>query len=667
MRLAASARVGAGGGYSVAARSIASRVTRRGTPFVDATPTPIGALWIRAGISVTRLFAVPELTATSDADAESPRALARSWTAALLPPAVLANNEDGTRRRAPRRWGPATALRARTVACVFAQLFPASLSTSEARRPGVAAAAKAALRGDLMIRAAGPPPRRTSTRSSFATSPPRRAALALAGGRAARSGRRRGGRRRGDQGADAAALHPRAVEARGRGASGRVREEHGSPSVRGRRRVQDGGGPRAALSPWTGDRPLRVFARRTASWLPRATPGPWASPSPGSARLIDLLGDEALRPSTCRHAIPCCAARRDAAVGAEATRLPLARRGAARAGTRPRSRAPRGGLSRGAVGGRLTARGVHARGGGGGARRSFAPRRRRGGEDRRRRACRGRRGDASPGACAPPPRRSRRRARDSERASTAVDGARARAAAGVPCPRGSDRSMAKAPIGDPGLGARRFARACARRWSARGNSRRRRAPRASAWRLAAARDGVRGRNPDGARRGARGRDRSALVRPRRFGAFEALPGAPFAEPSGGGGGSALAAAAAPDAEDPAFAAAALRILSGLLCDSSSATVQLAASTTRLVLASRAARSAWDKHLSPLERAFLAPLAPADDADPEEAERDALRKSEAAASRDETHSQRAATARTPANTTRGSRSRRPALDPRRRAV
>ena len=115
-----------------------------------------------------------------------------------------------------------------------------------------------------------------------------------------------------------------------------------------------------------------------------------------------------------------------------------------------------------------------------------------------------------------------------------------------------------------------------------------------------------------------------------------LPGAPFAEPSGGGG-SALAAAAAPDAEDPAFAAAALRILSGLLCDSSSATVQLAASTTRLVLASRAARSAWDKHLSPLERAFLAPLAPADDADPEEAERDALRKSEAAASRDETHS------------------------------
>ena len=115
-----------------------------------------------------------------------------------------------------------------------------------------------------------------------------------------------------------------------------------------------------------------------------------------------------------------------------------------------------------------------------------------------------------------------------------------------------------------------------------------------------------------------------------------LPGAPFAEPSGGGG---LRSPPPPrrTPRTPRSPRRRLRILSGLLCDSSSATVQLAASTTRLVLASRAARIGVGQAPLPLERAFLAPLAPADDADPEEAERDALRKSEAAASRDETHS------------------------------
>ena len=67
-------------------------------------------------------------------------------------------------------------------------------------------------------------------------------------------------------------------------------------------------------------------------------------------------------------------------------------------------------------------------------------------------------------------------------------------------------------------------------------------------------------------------------------------------------------AAAADPNDPALAAAVLRRLSYLLCDASHAVADAAAETARLVLAARISRAALTK-LSPLERAYLSPLAP----------------------------------------------------------
>ena len=106
--------------------------------FVARHRRAIGALWIRAGISVTRLFAVPELTATSDADAESPRALARSWTAALLPPG-LANNEDAadaspTRGGKARRRSCARTSRASSRSCSRRRSLPRRRGEGSRRR-----------------------------------------------------------------------------------------------------------------------------------------------------------------------------------------------------------------------------------------------------------------------------------------------------------------------------------------------------------------------------------------------------------------------------------------------------------------------------------------------------------------------------------------------------
>jgi hypothetical protein len=613
--------------------------------FVARHRRAIGALWIRAGISVTRLFAVPELTATSDADAESPRALARSWTAALLPPAVLANNEDAARRVADARGESAEALLRENVACVFAQLFPASLSTSEARRR-VAAAAKAALRGDLMIRAAGSAAASHVDALFFrhlTAAACEMLALAEPGGAESR-GDGRGGRRRGDQGAYAAALHPRGVEARGRGASGRVREEHGSPSVRGRRRVQDGGGEGKVVDV-DGRSAVPVFARgapragrRAPPSPPQASPRrvgrPDRSPRRRGAAPVDVSPRDP-RAAAARRRRGRSAPRRRACWNAS-RRRPLARgdwRGVPGgadglsaealadvlqpvASTLVAAAEARDGRSRRAAD--AAAKALSRVLAGAGA------------------ASQSRRVRAAAAALTPPPR-------DVPRLDAAVE-AHARATRGVPMPERLGAFVAKAPGLPPSL-RRAAIRAGVREALERAREIREGGAAAArdAWRLAALATAS-GDETQMARAG----ELLAAIGPLSFGHDDSvvrsgLPGAPFAEPStrggggGGSGGGALAAAAAPDAEDPAFAAAALRILSGLLCDSSSATVQLAASTTRLVLASRAARSAWDKHLSPLERAFLAPLAPADDADPEEAERDALRKSEAAASRDETHS------------------------------
>ena len=290
--------------------------------FVARHRRAIGALWIRAGISVTRLFAVPELTATSDADAESPRALARSWTAALLPPAVLANNEDAARRVADARGESAEALLRENVACVFAQLFPASLSTSEARRR-VAAAAKAALRGDLMIRAAGSAAASHVDALFFrhlTAAACEMLALAEPGGAESR----------GDGGADddaaiRALTPPHFTPAELKRAGAALPDVFVKNTAR---RASEGGDEsktaagKGKWSMWTGDRPFRCLLAAHRELDDARHPRHLRRALAGLGVLIDLLGDEALRPSTCRHAIHVLLPRvGDAAVGAEATRL----------------------------------------------------------------------------------------------------------------------------------------------------------------------------------------------------------------------------------------------------------------------------------------------------------------------------------------------------------
>ena len=87
----------------------------------------------------------------------------------------------------------------------------------------------------------------------------------------------------------------------------------------------------------------------------------------------------------------------------------------------------------------------------------------------------------------------------------------------------------------------------------------------------------------------------------------------------------VAVASAADPDDPALAAEALRQLSGLTCDSSSAIAREASATARLVLAAQVSRAAMVKHLTPLERAYLEPLAPTTGTSLADAERDALRR------------------------------------------
>ena len=90
-----------------------------------------------------------------------------------------------------------------------------------------------------------------------------------------------------------------------------------------------------------------------------------------------------------------------------------------------------------------------------------------------------------------------------------------------------------------------------------------------------------------------------------------------------------------DPSDPALAAAVLRRLSGLMCDASAETTRAAAEDARDVLAAKSARAVLlakrgDAFLSPLEREYLAPLAPAASLGPDEAERLALGRALAAA-------------------------------------
>ena len=65
--------------------------------------------------------------------------------------------------------------------------------------------------------------------------------------------------------------------------------------------------------------------------------------------------------------------------------------------------------------------------------------------------------------------------------------------------------------------------------------------------------------------------------------------------------------------------------SGLTCDSSSAVAREASATARLVLAAQVSRAAMVKHMTPLERAYLEPLAPTTGTSLADAERDALRR------------------------------------------
>jgi len=91
-----------------------------------------------------------------------------------------------------------------------------------------------------------------------------------------------------------------------------------------------------------------------------------------------------------------------------------------------------------------------------------------------------------------------------------------------------------------------------------------------------------------------------------------------------------------DPSDPALAAAVLRQLSGLMCDASAETARAAVEDARDFLAAKSSRAALakrgDAFLSPLEREYLAPLAPAASLDPDDAEKLALGRVENAFSR-----------------------------------
>ena len=63
----------------------------------------------------------------------------------------------------------------------------------------------------------------------------------------------------------------------------------------------------------------------------------------------------------------------------------------------------------------------------------------------------------------------------------------------------------------------------------------------------------------------------------------------------------------------------------MTCDSSSAVAREASATARLVLAAQVSRAAMVKHMTPLERAYLEPLAPTTGTSLADAERDALRR------------------------------------------
>jgi hypothetical protein len=154
----------------------------------------VGALWIRAGLPVQSLLSVPELaaidvpSAAAAAAAEAKagaaaaaiagggaretaaavfsaevfsarksarRALAKSWAPALLPPAVLAGNGGAVGVLAELcHESDRGGLLREHLAPIFAQLFPLSRSTAEARRHE-ATAATAALKGPLLAQAGG--------------------------------------------------------------------------------------------------------------------------------------------------------------------------------------------------------------------------------------------------------------------------------------------------------------------------------------------------------------------------------------------------------------------------------------------------------------------------------------------------------------------------------
>ena len=535
LRLAASARVGAGGGYSVAARSIARvRVAaslRRATPTRDR----------RAVDSRGHLRDAPVRGPRAHRDERRGRGESESVGAFVDRRAASARGaREQRRRRATRRrraggkrgGAPARERRVRLRAAVPGVALHLG-GAAKGRGGGEGGASRRPHDSRRGVR------RRVARRRAL-LSPPHRRGVRDARARGARRrgvpGRRRGGRRRGDQGADAAALHPSGVEARGRGASGRVCEEHGSPSVRGRRRVQDGGGERKVVDV-DGRSAVPVFARGAPRAGRRAPPPP-PQASPRRAGRPD-------RSPRRRGAAPVDVSPRDPRAAA-ARRLRGGRRRATRLLERVAARRSRAGTGAASPAART-----------GSARRrwrtSYSPWRPRSWRRRRRAtvvraapptrrralsrvlagagaASQSRRVRAAAAALTPPPR-------DVPRLDAAVEahardprGSHAREAGGV---RGEGagaspslrRAAIRAGVREALERAREFAKAAAPPRETRGASR--------------ARDGVRGRNPDGARR-----ELLAAIGPLSFGHDDSvvrsgLPGAPFAEPS------AAAAALAP--------------------------------------------------------------------------------------------------------------------------
>ena len=566
----------------------------------------IGALWMRAGISARRLLAVPELVASlGDGDAIR---LAKEWSRVLLPPAVLAANAGAVRALAEACGETRATILRENVARIFAQLFVLSRCETEPRRR-LASAAAAALKGPLLAEAAdgGSPDALylrhladVASEMTLLAHPSPRDAVFAAGAAA-------------DDATTLALAPPYHSPAE------IVRAGRALPRVVCRmpdRRVSAGDARADAdrRSMWTGDRAFRCLSNLHAESDAATHPRHRLRALAGVGVMLELLGDEAWTPSTwrqlCHLVLPHVG---DAALGVRATRLLESITGP------PAAAGDWSGAGGGADG--LGAEAL---------------------------------ADTLQPIASTLVAAAEGEGPSAEAAARALTDLLAGAAAAGQSPRVRAAAAALTPLprDAPLLEAAARAHAAATRvvpMAVRLRALVERVPRLPPrLRAVATRDGLREaleRSREVAEGGAAAAtdawrlaslaansgDETQIARAGELLAFLG----PHAREEGedveesasarSGRAALVAVASAADPDDPALAAEALRQLSGLTCDSSSAVAREASATARLVLAAQVSRAAMVKHMTPLERAYLEPLAPTTGTSLADAERDALRR------------------------------------------